>query len=153
MKTSHILIKLTKLFPSLPFMFVRFQRWVYDASKGRILNTIEGSEICVLTVIGAKTGKTRKYPLMYVPYEQGVLLVASRGGAPNNPAWYYNVKNARQIGIHHRGRHLLLSPRQATVEEKSQLWPICVAAYPSYGDYQAWSSRDIPVFICLPVSD
>ncbi|MAG29453.1 MAG: nitroreductase family deazaflavin-dependent oxidoreductase [Deltaproteobacteria bacterium] len=150
MKTSHVLIELTKRMPWLPVAIVKGQRWVYDITRGRLMTTIEGSAICVVTMTGARTGKKYKWPLMYVPYEDGVLLVASRGGASENPAWYWNLLANPDIEVHFEGRHMHLQARQAGPVEKAELWPVCIAAYPSYGDYQSWTSRDIPVFICLP---
>jgi deazaflavin-dependent oxidoreductase (nitroreductase family) len=150
MKTSHLMIWLTKNVPWLPGLIVKLQRVVYDLTRGRLMNTIEGQPICVVTMKGARSGKIYKWPLMYVPYEDGVLLVASKGGADTNPAWYYNLRANPEIGVHVRGRRLKLVARQATPEEKERVWPICVEAYPSYGDYQTWTTRDIPVFICLP---
>ena len=150
MKTSHVLIKLTEIMPWLPMLFVRSQRWVYDLTGGRLMNTVEGCEICVVTITGARSGKKRKQPLMHVPYRDGVLLVASRGGATQNPVWYYNVMANPDIEVHVKGNRMKLRARQASSEEKAELWPICVEAYPSYSDYQGWSTRDIPVFICLP---
>jgi deazaflavin-dependent oxidoreductase (nitroreductase family) len=150
MKTSHILIKLTEWLPWLPISIVKIQRWVFDVSGGRMMTTIEGSPICVVTMTGARSGKQYKWPLMYVPYKNGVLLVASRGGAATNPSWYFNLRAHPEIEVHVGGRRIEVTARQASSSEKEQLWPICVEAYPSYGDYQGWSTRDIPVFICLP---
>jgi len=149
-KTSHILIKLTEMISWLPMTFVRFQCWVYEISNGRFMTTIENYPICVVTMKGAKSAKIRKYPLMYVPYRDGVLLVASRGGAPTNPIWYFNIRVNPAIEVHYKGVRTKLVARQASGEEKAQLWPVCVQHYPSYEDYQGWSTRDIPVFICLP---
>ncbi len=149
-KTSHIMIKLTQWMPWLPLGIVRFQRWVYDLTGGRLMNTIEGSPICVVTMTGARSGKRYKWPLMHVPYEDGVLLVASRGGADENPIWYYNLRANPDIEVHSRGTRMHLRAHQASPDEKARLWPLCVAAYPSYGDYQTWTTRDIPVFVCLP---
>ena len=88
--------------------------------------------------------------MMYVPYKDGVLLVASRGGAEDNPAWIHNLRAHPKIGIRVRGRYLDVVAKQASRDEKEVLWPICVDAYPSYADYQSWTERDIPVFACLP---
>ena len=150
MKTSHLMIWLAKNAPWVPGLIVKTQRVVYDLSGGRLMNTIEGGPICVVTMKGARSGKTYRWPLMYVPYEDGVLLVASRGGADTNPSWYFNLRANPEIDVHVRGRRMKLIARLASPEEKRRLWPICVAAYPSYGDYQTWTTRDIPVFVCLP---
>jgi deazaflavin-dependent oxidoreductase (nitroreductase family) len=150
MKTSHIMIKLTEWMPWLPIAIVKLQRVVYDWSDGRLMNTIEGSPICVVTMTGARSGKRYVWPLMYVPFEEGVLLVASRGGHDENPAWYYNLKANPDIDVHIKGRRMRLRARLANPTEKAEVWPLCVEAYPSYADYQSWTQRDIPVFVCLP---
>ncbi|MBW2233653.1 MAG: nitroreductase family deazaflavin-dependent oxidoreductase [Deltaproteobacteria bacterium] len=150
MKTSHIMIELTKRIPWLSIAIVRLQRWVYDLTSGRLMNTIEGSAVCVVTMTGARSHKRYKWPLMYVPYKDGVLLVASRGGASENPAWYYNLRAHPEIEVHYKGNRMRLRARLASPEEKAEIWPVCVEAYPSYADYQAWTTRDIPVFVCLP---
>ena len=150
MKTSHILINLSEIISCLPRAFVGFQRWIYDLTGGRLLGTIEGCSICVATMKGAKSGKFYKYPLMYVPYKEGVLLVASRGGAPNNPVWYYNLQANPEVEVHYNGIRKNLIARRASLKEKAKIWSICVEYYPSYANYQGWCTRDIPVFICLP---
>ena len=66
------------------------QAFIYKTSKGNIWSTIKNCNICVVHMRGAKTGKKRVVPLMHVPYEQGVILVASLGGADVHPTWYWN---------------------------------------------------------------
>ena len=124
---------------------------MFTVSGGRFMNTADGHTICVATITGAKSGKQRKIPVIHVPYYGGILLVASIGGAPKNPAWYYNVISNPDIDVHTTGRKLKLRARLATREEKARVWPHCIATYPAYQDYQDRSSRDIPVFICDPI--
>jgi deazaflavin-dependent oxidoreductase (nitroreductase family) len=100
---------------------------------------------------GAKTARTMTLPLMYVPYRDGVLLVASQGGAPRNPAWYFNLVKTPDINVSHRGRRMTLRARIATADEKPELWPLCDQHYAPYADYRARTSRDIPIFVCEPV--
>ena len=151
-KASHIMIRLTTWMPWLAIAIVKLQRVVYDLSRGRIWNRMEGSPICVVTMTGARSGKHYLWPLMYVPYRDGVLLVASRGGHDENPAWYYNLRANPDIEVHVEGRRSAMKARLASPEEKTDLWPLCVEAYPSYADYQSWTARDLPVFVCLPTS-
>jgi len=89
-------------------------------------------------------------PLMYVPYKGGVLLVASLGGAPRNPAWFHNIAKHPDITVVHRGKAISLKARLATADEKPMLWPICDSHYAPYADYRARTDRDIPIFICEP---
>lgn len=117
---------------------------------GRYFNTLGGDEVCFVTMTGARSGRRITMPLMYVPYRDGVLLVASQGGAPKNPVWYYNIAKNPDIEVRHRGRHMKLRARLATPEEKPALWPVCDAAYAPFVDYRARTSRDIPIFICEP---
>lgn len=117
---------------------------------GRAFNTLGGDEVCFVTMTGAKTGRTITMPLMYVPYTDGVLLVASQGGAPKNPVWYHNLVKHPDIEVRHRTDRMKLRARLATVEEKPALWPLCDAQYAPFADYRARTSRDIPIFVCEP---
>jgi deazaflavin-dependent oxidoreductase (nitroreductase family) len=87
---------------------------------------------------------------MYVPHGEGVLLVASLGGAPKHPTWYYNLVENPDVDVQVTDRTLRLRARLATPAEKAKLWPVCVEHYPPYADYQARTDRDIPVFVCEP---
>ena len=118
---------------------------------GRLLNSMGGDEVCFVTMKGAKSGRTLIIPLMYIPYRDGVLLVASLGGAPRNPAWYYNLVKHPEIAVRHRGRRMKLRARLANLEEKPALWPICDQHYAPYADYRKRTTRDIPIFVCEPV--
>jgi deazaflavin-dependent oxidoreductase (nitroreductase family) len=130
-----------------------FSRWNarrYLASDGRSMNRLLGREICVATMTGAKSGKRRDVPLMYVPYREGVILVASLGGAPKHPTWYYNLVSHPDVDVRVKDKTLRLRARLASPAEKADVWPTCVEHYPDYASYQARTERDIPVFICEP---
>ena len=120
-------------------------------TMGKMFNTFGGEEVCFVTMTGAKSGRSITMPLMYVPYEEGVLLVASMGGAPKNPVWYYNIAKNPDITVRYRGTRMDLRARLADSEEKPGLWPICDSFYAPYADYRARTDRDIPIFICEPV--
>ncbi len=120
------------------------------ASGGRMFNTLAGDDVCFVTMLGAKSGKSLTMPLMYVPYREGVLLVASLGGAPRNPVWYNNIFKNPDIEVRHRGRRMQLRARLAAPEEKPALWPICDVHYAPYAQYRARTARDIPIFVCEP---
>ena len=124
--------------------------FLHRVSGGRLFNKLAGDDVCFVTMTGAKSGRTLTIPLMYVPYREGVLLVASQGGAPKNPVWYGNLVKHPDIGVNHRGRKMRLRARLASAEEKPALWPICDEHYAPYADYRARTSRDIPVFVCEP---
>jgi deazaflavin-dependent oxidoreductase (nitroreductase family) len=140
----------TKVIKWLMTPFSRFNAWRYIQSKGASMGTFAGRDICVASMIGAKSGKQRDVPLMYVPYQDGVILVASLGGAPRHPTWYYNLVKNPDIDVYVKGEKLALRARRASPEEKARVWPICCEHYPDYATYQARTERDIPVFICEP---
>jgi deazaflavin-dependent oxidoreductase (nitroreductase family) len=117
---------------------------------GKMFNTLSGDEVCFVTMTGARSGRTLTIPLRYVPYNDGVLLVASRGGSPVNPVWYHNLVKNPDITVMHRGRQMKLRARLASADEKRDLWPICDSHYAPYADYRARTDRDIPVFVCEP---
>lgn len=134
-------------------------RWVLKAvtrlhvllhrlSGGRLFNRLGGDDVCFVTMRGAKSGRSRTVPLMYVPYRDGVLLVASQGGAPRNPVWYRNLVKHPEITVTFRGKRMQLRARLATADEKPDLWPVCDACYAPYADYRARTTRDIPIFVC-----
>ena len=88
------------------------------------LNKLGKDEVCFVTMTGARSGRTLTIPLMYVPHGDGVLLVASQGGAPRNPVWYANLVKHPDIQVEHRGRHMSLRARLADAGEKPVLWPM-----------------------------
>ncbi len=124
--------------------------FLHRLTGGRLFNTLAGDEVCFVTMTGAKSGRTLTRPLMYVPYHGGVLLVASQGGAPRNPAWYHNLVKHRDIAVSHRGNRMRLRTRLASTDEKPKLWPICDLHYAPYAEYRKRTSRDIPIFVCEP---
>jgi deazaflavin-dependent oxidoreductase (nitroreductase family) len=130
-----------------------FSRWNarrYLKSDGGSMGKFAGRDICVASMTGAKSGQRRDVPLMYVPYGKGVLLVASLGGAPKHPTWYYNLVSHPDVDVRVKEKTLKLRARLATPAEKAAVWPTCVEHYPDYANYQARTDRDIPVFICEP---
>ena len=121
---------------------------LYRMSGGRIMGKLGGRGICLVTMQGARTGRTITRPLMHVPYGGGVILVASLGGAPSNPVWYHNLVANPDIEVQVGAQKLTLRARLASAEEKAEVWPSCVESYPDYQTYQDRTERDIPVFIC-----
>ncbi len=126
--------------------------FLHRLSGGRLFNKLAGDEVCFVTMTGARSGRRLTIPLMYVPYEGGVLLVASLGGAPKNPVWYRNLVEHPDIEVNHRGRRMKLRARLATPEEKPGLWPICDRHYAPYAQYRKRTTRDIPIFVCEPIA-
>ena len=129
----------------------RVHLFLHGLSGGRLFNKLAGDEVCFVSMTGARSGRRITVPLMYVPYREGVLLVASQGGAPRNPVWYGNLVKNPQIEVRHRSRRMKLRARLASPEEKPELWPICDQHYAPYADYRKRTDRDIPIFVCEPV--
>ena len=132
-------------------IFGIIQTLLYKVSGSRLSNTVGGDDICFLETVGAKTGKTRFAPLMYVPFNGGVLLVASVGGTPKNPSWYWNILKSPVVKISHRGSEKKYRARVAHPDERPSLWRTCVETYPTYGEYETRTQREIPVLICEPL--
>ena len=130
--------------------WVRDQVAEYEASGGARANTLmdTGLPIIVLTTRGNKSGKVRKMALMRVEHDGEYALVASQGGMPTNPAWYYNlVTDPTALVIQDGAEPHDYVAREVTGDEKAVWWERAVAAYPPYAEYQAATSRVIPVLI------
>lgn len=128
--------------------FTRLNVWVYQLSSGRLMSSLAGMPIVLVKMKGARSGKSRIIPLMYVPHEKGVILVASQGGAPKNPLWYHNLVKYPDVEVTEGGKTRKLTARQVGDDEKAELWPTCLEHYPPYGQYQNRTDRNIPVFLC-----
>ena len=123
---------------------------LHRLTGGRHFNSLRGDAVCFVTMTGAKSGRALTIPLMHVPYQRGVLLVASLGGAPKNPVWYHNLVANPDIEVTHRTESMKLRARLARSDEKPALWPICDACYAPYADFRKRTTRDIPIFVCEP---
>ncbi len=108
--------------------------------------------VVLLTMTGAKTGRTLKVPLMRVEHDGVYAAVASKGGAPEHPQWYHNLTANPQITLQDGTRSWAATAREIEGAEREQWWPRCVAAYPPYADYQKKTARLIPVFVLEPAS-
>ncbi|MEE3327273.1 MAG: nitroreductase family deazaflavin-dependent oxidoreductase [Myxococcota bacterium] len=124
--------------------------FLYKLSGGRILGTLTGRPVMLVTMKGAKTGRERTVPLMYVPYKEGVIVVASQGGAPKTPIWYHNLVKNPDVVVQYKSTKMKLRARQVDDAEKAAVWPTCVSHYSEYDDYQKRTDRNIPVFVCEP---
>ena len=134
-----------------PRQWVAEQVELYEASGGTDGTTLKGLPVIIVTNRGCKTGAIRKTPLMRVVDGNSYVLVASIGGPPDNPLWYYNLKADPNVEI--RDMVEVYSMRVREVEdsvEKQRLWDIAVEAYPPYQEYQEKTDRVIPVFVAEP---
>ena len=109
--------------------------------------TIRGMPVVLLTMRGAASGKVRKVPVMRVEHDGVYALVASRGGAPTHPSWYFNLKADPTITLQDGREVHTYVAREVDGAERDSWWERAVAAFPDYADYQRKTTRHIPVFV------
>jgi deazaflavin-dependent oxidoreductase (nitroreductase family) len=134
--------------------WVRQQVELYESSGGTKGTTLldTGLPCIIVTHVGNKTGAIRKFPLMRVRVENSYVLIASMGGAPKNPLWVYNLRANPEVEIRDGTTVTKMRVREVTEDpERARLWSASAAAYPPYNDYQAGTTRKIPVFLAEPV--
>jgi deazaflavin-dependent oxidoreductase (nitroreductase family) len=107
--------------------------------------------ICLLTTTGRKSGQPRTVPLCFLRDGANVVLVASQGGLPSNPQWYFNIKTNPAVQIEIGKQRGDYAARVASAAERARFWPRLVELYADFDSYQAWTDREIPVVICEPV--
>lgn len=127
--------------------------WVRDQTE-KILATgttdavgIGGRKVVLFTTTGAKSGKKRYVPLMRVEQNGSYAMVASKGGAPENPAWYYNVTAHPEVTVQDGDVVTVKTAREVHGDERAHWWELAVAAFPNYAEYQENTDREIPVFV------
>ena len=136
-----------------PRQWVREQVELYERSGGTEGTTLRdtGLPVIIVTHIGHKTGAIRKTPLMRVKDGANYVLVGSMGGAPTNPVWVYNLRANPDVEIRDRTVVQPMRVREVKDEaERARLWDVAVAAYPPYAEYQARTTRRIPLFVAEP---
>ena len=136
-----------------PAQWVRDQVKLYESSGGTEGTTLRDSGLPVIIVTnrGNRTGGVRKTPLMRVKDGNNYLLVGSRGGAPTNPQWVYNLRGESNVEIQDETEVYKMRVRELEDgEERTRLWNLAVAAFPPYQEYQKSTSRRIPVFLAEP---
>jgi len=131
--------------------YARDQVEAYESSGGTAGNDLNGKPVIILTSTGAKSGKLRKTPLMRVEHDGQYVVVASLGGAPKHPVWYYNLTADPHVELQDGPVKKDYQAREATGAEREQWWERAVAAWPDYANYQTKTSRVIPLFVLSPV--
>lgn len=119
----------------------------YEASDGEVGHIWNGAPCLVLTTAGEKTGQTRKHALIYGQDGDDVVVVASKGGAPDDPQWYKNLAADPHVKVQVRADRYDAVARTASAEDKGRLWPTMTDLWPAYDDYQSSTDRDIPVVV------
>ena len=143
---------MAKYVPS-PRDWVREQVELYESSGGTKGTTLRdtGLPVIIVTHMGNKTGAIRKTPLMRVKDGDRYVLIASQGGAPNDPVWVHNLRANADVELRDETSVRPMRAREVKdPAERGRLWSLAVAAFPSYADYQARTARQIPVFVAEP---
>jgi deazaflavin-dependent oxidoreductase (nitroreductase family) len=130
----------------------RRQVELYERSNGTEGTTLRGMPVIVLTTVGARSGKLRKNALMRVEHNGEYAVVASLGGSPSHPVWYYNVVANPHVELQDGATRRDYTAREVTGAEKALWWERAVSAYPDYAAYQRRTEREIPVFVLTPTS-
>jgi deazaflavin-dependent oxidoreductase (nitroreductase family) len=107
----------------------------------------EGTTVLILTTTGRKSGEERSTPLIYQGHGDDHLVVASKGGADEPPAWYLNLQEQPQVTVQVKDDRFAAHARTATPDEKPEMWRTMTAAWPSYDEYQQQTEREIPVVV------
>ena len=143
-----------------PFMnrMTKANVWVYQKTNGLIgskwrvgAGFPHGIDVCLLTTTGRKSGEERVVPLLYLPDGDRLIVVASTGGLPKNPAWFWNIKANPRCEVQVLGKKWSARARVADEAERAALWPKLVDMYFDYDNYQRWTDRVIPVVVLDPV--
>jgi deazaflavin-dependent oxidoreductase (nitroreductase family) len=122
----------------------------YRETGGEEGHDWRGTQTLLLTTTGRKTGEKRTSPLIYQPYGNDYLVVASKGGAPAPPAWYLNLTEHPRVDVQVRDEVFGARARTATAEEKPDMWRTMVATWPDYDAYQRKTDREIPIVVLEP---
>jgi deazaflavin-dependent oxidoreductase (nitroreductase family) len=130
--------------------WARAQAELFEATNGAEGAELRGMPIIVLTSVGAKSGLLRKTALMRVEHDGEYAVVASLGGAPKHPVWYFNLLKNPNVELQDGAVKREFVAREITGDEKATWWRRAVAAYPPYADYQEKTERQIPVFLLSP---
>ena len=124
---------------------------LYMQSGGTQGTEMKGKPVILLTTVGAKSGKLRKTPLMRVAHDGEYAVVASLGGAPKNPVWYYNIAAHPRVELQDGTVHGDYEAREVFGDEKALWWRRAVEVWPDYAEYQRNTDREIPVFVLTPI--
>ena len=123
---------------------------LYRRTNGTIGGRMGRISLLLLMTIGRKSGQERTTPLQYTEDGNDYILIASNGGAPQNPQWFRNLVENPQAKIQVGSRVIDVTTRKADPEERSRIWPIVTGQFPNFADYQKKTTREIPVVILTP---
>lgn len=147
----------SSLVPKVFKLMAKCQVWIYRRTGGRIggkWRVGAGFRKPVPTLLlehrGRKSGRALTTPLLYILDGADVVVVASQGGLPKHPQWYHNLVAHPETHVQIRASRRAVRARTASAQERARLWPLLLEAYADFGNYQAWTEREIPVVILQP---
>lgn len=126
---------------------------IYRLSGGWIGSTMGSMQVLLLHTVGARSGAARTNPLAYIRDGERLVIFGSAGGAARHPAWVHNLRQSRRATVTVGRQRLAVEASEARGEERARLWAAIVARAPRFGDYQAQTSREIPVVVLTPVAE
>jgi F420H(2)-dependent quinone reductase len=128
--------------------------FLYRRTGGRLGARVPGGRgrMLLLDHVGARSGTLRTSPLLYVPDGEDLVMVASKGGFPKNPAWFHNLRANPETYVQVGGERLRVRARVASADERERLWGLAVAVWPGYEDYRRRTDREIPLVILEPAT-
>jgi len=133
--------------------WARKQAEAYEASGGAQANTLQGKPVIVLTSVGATSGKLRKTALMRVEHDGRYAVVASKGGTPENPAWYRNLVEHPHVELQDGPVRKDYTAHEAAGAERDEWWARAIEVWPAYAGYQKKTDRLIPVLVLEPLEE
>lgn len=119
----------------------------YIETDGEEGHDWQGTTVAILTTKGRKSGQLRSTPLIYQPYGDAYLVVASKGGADEHPLWYLNLEADPEVEFQIKGDRFKARARTATPEERPDMWRTMVATWPAYDEYATKTDREIPIVV------
>ncbi|MEV0523200.1 nitroreductase family deazaflavin-dependent oxidoreductase [Streptomyces sp. NPDC050439] len=119
----------------------------YVETDGEVGHDWQNTTVLILTTVGRKSGEQRSTPLIYQPYGDDVLVVASNGGADQPPLWFRNIEANPEVQVQIKGDRYTARARTATPDEKPDMWRTMAATWPAYDEYQTKTDRQIPVVV------
>jgi F420H(2)-dependent quinone reductase len=130
---------------------MRGHAMVYRATGGRIGQRLPGlPPMLLLDHTGARSGKRRTTPLVYMPDGDNLLVVASKGGYPEHPAWLHNLRSSPDTEVQIGSKRIKVQAREANADERRRLWPEAIEYHARWGGYQRRTDREIPLVILRP---
>ncbi|HEX7490360.1 MAG TPA: nitroreductase family deazaflavin-dependent oxidoreductase [Candidatus Limnocylindrales bacterium] len=126
---------------------------LFESTDGREGAELRGRPIIVLTSVGAKTGNLRKTALMRVEHQGTYAVVASKGGAPQHPVWYHNLKANPHVELQDGATRRDYMAREVAGDERAAWWARALETWPDYAGYQLKTERQIPVFVLEPIAE